>query len=380
VIAAAAPRYRLALVVPESTAMPFIELESLTWGDVDAPAGRWRVARQREKAARGRWVAVPPDVFAAVDALVPREDRATTARVFPRVEQARLRAEINRACRATGTPAWSPHDLRHRRISLWHRQGIDWHASGPGPVLTGRHGGRLHARPRGRSRGGSGAPASRSCPRRCPHGEIRRKCPANCLLSGVGSIPARLRRGAWPCGQAACGGPSRPSSARPERTWRPGRDPVSDTVRAGGCSPRGRHGEGGTRHPASEIGGIAASEPVRLPTCAGLHLMRASAVGERAPDARQRAASASLGGPSVRDDASPIDRVSPHLRPGIRQRTRPHPGVSRRQVGQALDRRGMGSDASGLSGGRASRGTRPAGRPGSVPRAAPRAGARPGAA
>ena len=133
VIAAVAPRYRLALLVLESTAMRVSELESLTWGDLDVPAGRWRVARQREKAARGRWVAVPPDVFAAVDALVPREDRATTARVFPLVEQARLRAEINRACRATGTPAWSPHDLRHRRISLWHRQGSIGRASAHGP-------------------------------------------------------------------------------------------------------------------------------------------------------------------------------------------------------------------------------------------------------
>jgi integrase len=23
-------------------------------------------------------------------------------------------------------PNVSPHDLRHRRISLWHRQGVDW--------------------------------------------------------------------------------------------------------------------------------------------------------------------------------------------------------------------------------------------------------------
>jgi hypothetical protein len=27
----------------------------------------------------------------------------------------RLRTAIGRACRATGTPLWSPHDLRHRR-------------------------------------------------------------------------------------------------------------------------------------------------------------------------------------------------------------------------------------------------------------------------
>lgn len=31
-----------------------------------------------------------------------------------------------RACKAAGVPAFSPHDLRHRRISLLHRQGRTW--------------------------------------------------------------------------------------------------------------------------------------------------------------------------------------------------------------------------------------------------------------
>ena len=38
----------------------------------------------------------------------------------------RLRTAIARACRATGVPVFSPHDLRHRRISLLHRQGRSW--------------------------------------------------------------------------------------------------------------------------------------------------------------------------------------------------------------------------------------------------------------
>ncbi|HET6617613.1 MAG TPA: hypothetical protein VFH69_07380 [Gemmatimonadota bacterium] len=37
-----------------------------------------------------------------------------------------LRTAIARACRATGTPLWSPHDLKHRRISLLHAQGRTW--------------------------------------------------------------------------------------------------------------------------------------------------------------------------------------------------------------------------------------------------------------
>ena len=126
IIRAAAPRYRLPLVVLEATGMRVGELETLRWGDVDDRAGRWRVARQHEKAGRGRWVNVPPDVFAAVAALVPREDRDPGDLVFPGVTGARLRTDMARACRAAGIPLYSPHDLRHRRISLLHEAGVPW--------------------------------------------------------------------------------------------------------------------------------------------------------------------------------------------------------------------------------------------------------------
>ena len=36
------------------------------------------------------------------------------------------RTAIARACKASGVPVFSPHDLRHRRISLLHRQGRSW--------------------------------------------------------------------------------------------------------------------------------------------------------------------------------------------------------------------------------------------------------------
>lgn len=123
---AMAPRYRLPVVVLDSTGMRVGELEGLRWADLDAAHHRWRVARQREKSGRGRWVPVPAEVFAAVDALVPREDRDLEAPVFGWLKQANLRREIARACKATGTPLWSPHDLRHRRISLLHREGVSW--------------------------------------------------------------------------------------------------------------------------------------------------------------------------------------------------------------------------------------------------------------
>jgi integrase len=33
---------------------------------------------------------------------------------------------FGKACKAAGIPVWSPHDLRHRRISLLHLRGVPW--------------------------------------------------------------------------------------------------------------------------------------------------------------------------------------------------------------------------------------------------------------
>lgn len=37
-----------------------------------------------------------------------------------------MRTAIAKACKAAGIPLWSPHDLRHRRISLMHLRGTPW--------------------------------------------------------------------------------------------------------------------------------------------------------------------------------------------------------------------------------------------------------------
>ena len=121
--------YALAVLVLDATGMRVGELEEkgLRCGDLDEPNARWRVRRAVEKGRRGRWVSLPPDLFFAVlGTLPPREDRASDRPVFPGLTQERLRTAIARACKASGTPTWSPHDLRHRRISLWHRQGETW--------------------------------------------------------------------------------------------------------------------------------------------------------------------------------------------------------------------------------------------------------------
>ena len=121
-----ATAYTLPLVVLDATGMRVGELGQLTWGDVDEQRGRWRVSQTVSKTGRGRWVNVPPVVFSVVLELCPRDDRSPGRRVFQGFGADRFRTAIGRACIAAGVPVFSPHDLRHRRISLMHLSGVPW--------------------------------------------------------------------------------------------------------------------------------------------------------------------------------------------------------------------------------------------------------------
>jgi integrase len=117
-------RYRLPALVLDATGMRIGELEALAWGDVDEPRGRWRIATS--KTGRPRWVSPPPFLLDAVLDLCPRDDRHPDRRVFEQITSERLRTAMTRACTAAGVPAFSPHDLRHRRVSLLHLGGMPW--------------------------------------------------------------------------------------------------------------------------------------------------------------------------------------------------------------------------------------------------------------
>jgi integrase len=57
-------------------------------------------------------------------AFSPREDRDPQARLFAGSGADALRTSIAKACPAAAIPLWSPHDLRHRQISLLHLRGV----------------------------------------------------------------------------------------------------------------------------------------------------------------------------------------------------------------------------------------------------------------
>jgi integrase len=65
-------------------------------------------------------------VSAELAKVVTEKPTVADAPLFSGASADRLRTAIARACRAAGVPVFSPHDLRHRRISLLHRQGRSW--------------------------------------------------------------------------------------------------------------------------------------------------------------------------------------------------------------------------------------------------------------
>jgi integrase len=102
-------------------------IDKVTVGDWDAARGRVRARAKTTKTRRAHWREVPPVLAGAIErTLPPRDDRDLSVPLFAGVDSDALRTAIRRACQATGTPLWSPHDLKHRRISLLHAQGYSW--------------------------------------------------------------------------------------------------------------------------------------------------------------------------------------------------------------------------------------------------------------
>lgn len=117
-------RWRLAFVTAEQTGMRVGEIASVAWRDVDVAGSRFRMRARETKSRRGKWVPVPAWLMDELEAVCPLEDRLPDRHVFPRVDEAGLRNAMLRACRTARIPVYSPHDLRHRRITIWHHVGV----------------------------------------------------------------------------------------------------------------------------------------------------------------------------------------------------------------------------------------------------------------
>lgn len=127
----AARKYVLPLVLLEQTAIRVESIETLTWGNVDITGCRLRI---NEKGGKIRWADVPRWLMRQLEASCPLEDRFATRRLFSTITTQGLRGGMARACVLGKIPHYHPHDLRHRRASLWHLQQI------PDAVLAERLG------------------------------------------------------------------------------------------------------------------------------------------------------------------------------------------------------------------------------------------------
>jgi integrase len=121
----------------EQTAMRVGEAAAIVWGDVDLAENRIRLRAGETKTRRARWVQLPAWLAEEIAATCPFEDRTATRPVFPSFTADAAKNVIARACKSAGIPHFHPHDLRHRRITIWHHAGI------PARVLAERAG---HAR------------------------------------------------------------------------------------------------------------------------------------------------------------------------------------------------------------------------------------------
>ena len=88
------------------------------------PNLRLRLPRSATKRDQARWVYLPEWLIEAIEATCPLEDRVPERRVFGGITEASAYQAMSRACRNAKVPHYSPHDLRHRRITIWHQSGV----------------------------------------------------------------------------------------------------------------------------------------------------------------------------------------------------------------------------------------------------------------
>jgi integrase len=117
-------KWRLMFVTIEQGALRLEEAVQLKWGDVDVAGLRLRLPRAATKRDKARWVYLPEWLMEAIEQTCPLEDRVAERRVFQGITGASFYQAMRRACGTAKIPNYSPHDLRHRRITVWHQSGV----------------------------------------------------------------------------------------------------------------------------------------------------------------------------------------------------------------------------------------------------------------
>jgi integrase len=138
IIEAIGAKWRLLFVTIEQGGLRLGEAVGLRWADVDAAGLRLRLPMSATKRDRARWVYLPEWLMQALEETCPLEDRVPDRKVFQGITEASAYQAMTRACKNAKVPHYHPHDLRHRRITIWHQSGV------PARELAERAG---HSRP-----------------------------------------------------------------------------------------------------------------------------------------------------------------------------------------------------------------------------------------
>jgi integrase len=121
------PKHRLPLLWLDWSGARVSSIDLTLVGDYDERRRRIRLRAATTKTRRALWVDLPEVLAKAIEVKIgPRDDRDLEGRLFADSGADALRTAIAKACKAAGVPLFSPHDLRHRRISLLHLRGVPW--------------------------------------------------------------------------------------------------------------------------------------------------------------------------------------------------------------------------------------------------------------
>jgi integrase len=123
IIANAPRKWRLAIRVLEQTGMRVGELAKLEWQDVDRANLRLRIRVGKTSAAR-RWIPIPEWLMEEIEQTCPPDDRTAERKLFPGANRMTVGNAMRNACKTAGIASYSPHDLRHRWISLKIKEGV----------------------------------------------------------------------------------------------------------------------------------------------------------------------------------------------------------------------------------------------------------------
>jgi integrase len=129
-------KHRLAFLFLDWSGARVSAIDKTLVSDYDRKRRRVRLRSATTKTRRALWIELHPVLADAIEATLPSArsagglrlvgDRDPDARLFAESDADALRTSIAKACRANDVPLFSPHDLRHRRISLLHLRGVPW--------------------------------------------------------------------------------------------------------------------------------------------------------------------------------------------------------------------------------------------------------------